>query len=120
MQRTSGFVSAYYTFGRGFTGHLRVGKYLAGDTGMTLSLDREFANGFRIGGYATVTDMPDADYGEGSFDKGIRFSIPASWLFGRKSTKTFTSTWRPNAGDGGQQVKDALDLYEEVRRARGS
>lgn len=120
MQRTSGLVSAYYTFGRGFTGHLRVGKYLAGDTGMTLSLDREFANGFRIGGYATVTDMPDADYGEGSFDKGIRFSIPASWLFGRKSTKTFTSTWRPNAGDGGQQVKDALDLYEEVRRARGS
>lgn len=120
LERTTGFVSAHYTFGGGFIGSLHAGQYLAGDTGATVALDREFDNGFRIGAYATMTDMPDADYGEGSFDKGIRFSVPAAWILGRSATKSYEATWRPNAGDGGQRVKDAVDLYEAVRDGRFS
>lgn len=118
LERTTGFVSAHYEFGQGFVGQIEAGQYLAGDRGATVSLDREFDNGFRIGAYATLTDMPDTDYGEGSFDKGIRFSVPASWILGIQTDKTYSATWRPNAGDGGQRVKDAVNLYEEVRAGR--
>lgn len=112
---TTGFVSAYYDFGGGYLGQLDLGQYLAGDAGGTIALDREFDNGFRLGAYATLTDMPTDDFGEGSFDKGIRFSIPASWITGQPSKRTFDRTWRPNAGDGGVRVKQAARLYEQVR-----
>jgi hypothetical protein len=41
----TGHVSAYYDFGNGFLGQLDVGRYLAGDVGATVSVDRVFANG---------------------------------------------------------------------------
>ena len=112
---TTGFLSAYYEFEGGYLGQLDVGRYLAGDTGATISFDREFDNGFRIGAYATVTDMPTDDFGEGSFDKGIRFSVPASWLLGYPSRQEFATTWKPTTGDGGARVKQANRLYEQVR-----
>jgi len=34
-----------------------VGRYLAAITAPTLSLDREFNNGFKVGGYFTLTDV---------------------------------------------------------------
>lgn len=115
---TTGFVSAYYDFGEGYLGQLDVGRYLAGDTGATLSLDREFDNGFRLGAYATITDMPTEDFGEGSFDKGIRFSVPVSWLLGYPSQRELATTWRPTTGDGGARVKQANRLYEQVRQGQ--
>jgi hypothetical protein len=118
LDRTTGFVSAYYEFGDGYLGQLDVGQYLAGDRGATLTLAREFDTGVRLGVYATVTDMPAADFGEGSFDKGIQISVPASWLFGGNSKRKYDVTWRPNMGDGGARVEHAASLYEAVRAKR--
>ena len=115
---TTGFVSAYYEFDGGYLGQVDVGQYLAGDTGATISLDREFDNGFSIGAFATLTDMDNEDFGEGSFDKGIRFSVPASWLLGYPSRREFATTWRPTTGDGGARVKQANRLYERVRQGQ--
>lgn len=115
---TTGFLSAYYEFRDGYLGQIDVGQYLAGDAGATVSLDREFDNGFRIGAYASFTDMPSDDFGEGSFDKGIRFSIPASWLFGYPSRREFAATYRPTTGDGGARVEQANRLYERVREVQ--
>ncbi|WP_417723217.1 YjbH domain-containing protein [Salipiger sp.] len=42
----------------------------------TLSVDRAFDNGIRIGAWQMLTDVSFDDFGEGSFDKGIRFEIP--------------------------------------------
>jgi hypothetical protein len=59
----TGHVSAYYDFGKGYHGQLDVGRYLAGDVGATLSIDREFANGWRLGAFATLTDVTSEDFG---------------------------------------------------------
>ena len=80
----TGHASAYYEFGGGFTGKLDVGRYLAGDVGATVTLEREFANGWRIGGFFTLTDASAEEFGEGSFDKGITISIPTDWLMGKR------------------------------------
>ncbi len=111
----TGYVSAYYDFGNGYLGQLDVGRYLAGDVGATLSLDRVFANGWRVGAFATVTDVSAADFGEGGFDKGIRFSIPLNWALGTDSRRGFGMTLRPKSGDGGARVEVDDRLYESLR-----
>jgi len=111
----TGHVSAYYDFGNSFRGELDVGRYLAGDWGATVSLDREFDNGFRVGAFFTLTDVPFDDYGEGSFDKGIRITIPVSWIAGEPGRGALQQTIRPILRDGGARVEIASRLYQQVR-----
>ncbi|WP_315898653.1 YjbH domain-containing protein [Vannielia litorea] len=111
----TGHVSAYYDFGNGYHGTLDVGRYLAGDWGATVALDREFDNGWRIGAYATVTDVSAEDFGEGSFDKGIRVTVPYSFFTGQPSKKTAGTTLRSLARDGGAKLSVNGRLYDTVR-----
>ncbi len=111
----TGYASAYYDFGGGYLAQVDAGRYLAEDWGATLALDREFANGFRLGAYFTLTDVPFGEFGEGSFDKGIRFSIPLTWLTGEPSRSAASATWRPINGDGGARMQISNRLYEKVR-----
>ena len=116
---TMGHVSAYYEFSQGFaqgfTAQLDVGKYLAGDVGATVSLTREFANGWRIGAYATKTDMSAEEFGEGSFDKGIMLSIPIGWATGQPSRERASTTLRSLSRDGGAQLNVNGRLYDKIR-----
>lgn len=112
---TTGHVSAYYELAQGFTAQLDVGQYLAGDTGATFTLTREFANGWRIGAYATKTDLSAEEFGEGSFDKGVTFSIPISWATGTPSRDRAGSTIRSLSRDGGARVEINDRLYDKVR-----
>jgi len=114
-QTVTGHASAYYDFGNGFHGQVDAGRYLAGDWGGTFALDREFANGWKIGAYATFTNVSAAQFGEGSFDKGIRFSVPLSFFTGRPSTKVYNSTISSLSRDGGARVRVDDRLYETVR-----
>lgn len=111
----SGHVSAYYDFGKGVTGQLDVGRYLAEDWGATLSVDRELANGWRIGAFATLTDMSEQKFGKGGFDKGVRLTIPLGWATGTPTLATFNPTIRPFTGDGGARVEVEDRLYEAIR-----
>jgi hypothetical protein len=111
----TGYVSAYYDFGNGFLGQLDVGRYLAGDVGATISVDRVFANGWRVGAFATVTDVSAADFGETGFDKGIRFTIPFNWALGTETRRGFGLTLRPGTGDGGARVEVDGRLYQSIR-----
>jgi hypothetical protein len=111
----TGHVSAYYDFGNGFLGQLDVGKYLAGDVGATMSVDRVFANGWKVGAFATVTDVSPEDFGRGGFDKGIRFTIPLNWAMGTESRQGFGATLRPGSGDGGARVDVDGRLYDSIR-----
>lgn len=111
----TGHVSAYYNFGNGFHGQIDAGRYLAGDYGATFSLDREFANGWKIGGYATFTDVSFNDFGEGSFDKGIRFEVPLDHFLGRPTGKTYKSTLQPIAGNGGARLNVDGRIYDKIR-----
>ncbi len=111
----SGHVSAYYDIGKGFQARVDAGRYLAGDWGATFALDREFENGWKIGGYFTLTDMPFDQFGEGSFDKGIRITIPYDYFIGTPSRRTTSTTLQSLSRDGGARVQVQGRLYETVR-----
>ncbi|WP_407493683.1 YjbH domain-containing protein [Pseudooceanicola sp. MF1-13] len=114
-QVITGHASAYYDFGNGFHGQVDAGRYLAGDWGATFAMDREFANGWRVGAYATFTNVSAQQFGEGSFDKGIRVSVPLSYFTGKPSTKVYTGTIQSLSRDGGARLKVDNRLYENVR-----
>lgn len=116
IPEVNGHVSAYYDFGNGFHGRLDAGRYLAGDWGATLALDREFANGWRVGAYATKTDVSSTTFGEGSFDKGIRITIPLSWGTGHPTRTKSNTVVRSLSRDGGARLRVNDRLYEAVRR----
>lgn len=111
----TGHASAYYEFNSGISAQLDVGRYLAGDVGATLTLEREFANGWRVGGFVTKTNVSSEDFGEGSFDKGISFTVPMEWFLGRPSQDTRSLTLRPLQRDGGARLRVPGRLYEQVR-----
>lgn len=117
---TTGHVSAYYDLGRGYQARLDVGRYLAGDDGATLTLSREFANGWKIGVFATKTDVSAAEFGEGSFDKGIQITVPLDWAGGRPTRQRFETVIRPVQRDGGARLVVAGRLYDTVRGAQAS
>ena len=114
----TGHVSGYMDFGNGFHGQLDVGRYLAGDWGATVTLDREFNNGWRVGAYATLTDVPFEEFGEGSFDKGIRLSLPVDWFVGEPTKETRNFNINSLSRNGGARVNVGGRLYERVRSAQ--
>lgn len=115
IPNVNGHISAYYDFGHGFHGQLDVGRYLAGDYGATVSIDREFGNGWVIGAYATKTNVSSDTFGEGSFDKGIRFSVPLSWALGNSSRQKYNFRINSLSRDGGARVNVDHRLYEKIR-----
>jgi len=113
----TGHASAYYDLGNGYHTQLDVGRYLAGDWGATISLDREFENGWRVGAFATRTDISFEDFGEGSFDKGLRITIPTDWTIGTPTRQAFTLDLRSLQRDGGARLSVQDRLYGVVRDA---
>ena len=81
-----------------------------------MTLDREFPNGWIVGAYVTLTNVSAEDFGEGSFDKGIRITIPLSWITGQPSTRTFNTTIQPLTRDGGARLEVDGRLYNTVRQ----
>lgn len=115
----TGHVSAYYDLPGNYHAQVDVGRYLAGDLGATFSLDREFNNGFKVGAFFTLTDVGFSDFGEGSFDKGIRLEIPVSWLTSRPTRNRLGQVIRPVLRDGGARLAVRNRLYPYTRDARG-
>ncbi|SMO97100.1 YjbH domain-containing protein [Paracoccus laeviglucosivorans] len=115
---TTGHVSAYYEFQNGITAELDVGKYLAGDNGATLTVSRQFANGWKVGAWVTKTDMSEEDFGEGSFDKGVTISIPLGWGTGDPSLRRVGGDIRSLSRDGGSRLRVDGRLYDKVRESQ--
>ena len=90
------------------------GKYLAGDKGYTATLARVFANGSTFGVYGTKTNVPAALFGEGSFDKGIFWSIPFDAFLTSSSRSYANLMWKPLTRDGGAMVSRPVNLYAET------
>ena len=111
----TGHVSAYFNFGRGYHGQVDIGRYLAGDVGATFTVEREFGNGWRIGGFFTQTNVSAREFGEGSFDKGIFVTIPRSWFTARPTKQSTSETIRPIQRDGGARLSVSDRLYQQVR-----
>jgi len=101
--------------GRDYHAQVDMGRYLAGDVGATLSLTREFENGWSVGAFATKTDVSAQDFGEGSFDKGITLRIPFAWFYGKPTRTAADITIRPIGRDGGAKLVVADRLYSVLR-----
>jgi hypothetical protein len=119
-QVMTGHLTGTYNFvDSGISVRTSVGRYLAGDVGLTLDLSRRFENGFQVGVWATKTDVSAAEFGEGSFDKGAYLSIPFD-LFTAESTRARGRiAWRPMLRDGGAKLNRMFDLHS-LARVRGS
>ena len=98
-QTSVGHVSLYVDTGSKFDLEINAGRYLAGDWGATTKISRIFSNGWEVGGYATITDVPFETFGEGSFDKGIFVVIPLDWAIGKPSRQKRRFELRPITRD---------------------
>ena len=117
---TIGHVSAYWaTPFYNFDVALHAGRYLAGDHGATLEANRTFASGWSVGVFATKTNVSAEDFGEGSFDKGIKLTIPFNALSVGNSRRGNRSIIRPIQRDGGARLDDfgtgLWDLHRSTR-----
>ena len=83
---------------------VKAGRYLAKDWGATFQLSRTFESGITIGAFATKTDVSAAQFGEGSFDKGMFLTIPLDILYVRNVRSGIGILWRPLIRDGGQML----------------
>jgi len=81
-----------------------VGRFLAGDTGVSFLASRTFDSGVRVGLWATLTDVPAEVFGEGSFDKGFYISIPFELFLTESSTRRGLFAFRPITRDGGARL----------------
>ncbi|WP_413150019.1 YjbH domain-containing protein [Amaricoccus sp. W119] len=112
----TGFGSVYWETGwYGMEVELDAGRYLAGDWGSTLTVTREFANGWAVGAYATLTDVTSEDYGEGSFDKGVMITIPFRWTVPFETDARNSIQLTSISRDGGAQLDVANDLWGTVK-----
>jgi hypothetical protein len=111
----TGHVSAYYDLGNGYHTQLDVGRYLAGDWGATVAVDREYDNGIRVGAYVSQTDVSYDDFGDGSYNKGVTVSIPQDFFTGKPARGTYGTTLRTRSGDGGARLAVNGRLYGIVR-----
>lgn len=113
----TGHVTGYYRSSfQDILGAVSVGRYLAKELGVTLDLSREFSNGVRFGGWVTLTDVSKEEYGEGSFGKGIYFSIPFDELMASSTTRRASLAWSPLTRDGGAALSRSYSLYSLTER----
>jgi hypothetical protein len=114
---TTGHVSLYYQspwYGLDF--EVDAGRYLAGDKGATFTVTRRFMSGVEIGAFATFTNVPFSEFGEGAFDKGFIIRIPMDFMVPLDSQSEFDMNLRPVTRDGGQMLQPEMLLYDELRR----
>ena len=98
----------------GFKVILSGGRYLARDSGVTINLAKSFKTGFTLGFYATKTDISAQEFGEGSFDKGIYFSIPLDVVSSKYRKNNARFVWKNLTRDGGAMLSGTLDLQGYV------
>ena len=112
---STGHVTGYWmTPFEGVHTALSVGQYLAGDRGATMSVSKVFRNGSSLSAYATKTNVPAAVFGEGSFDKGIAWTIPFDAFLTSSSRYSAGWSWKPLLRDGGARVTRPVNLFAET------
>ena len=117
----TGHVSAYWATGfHGFDVAIHAGRYLAKDIGATIEVQKRFANGWSVGAFATLTDVPFAVFGEGSFDKGLIFRIPFDLYSPRNTRGAYRLSIRSINRDGGRMIENwPGSLWESLRSTHG-
>ena len=99
---------------------IHAGRYLAGDIGATVEVQKRFSNGWSVGAFATLTDVPFSVFGEGSFDKGLIFNIPFDLYSPRNTRGSYRTILRSINRDGGRMLDNwPGSLWESLRSTHG-
>ena len=116
----TGHASAYWASPfANYDAAVHVGRYLAKDLGATFEVRRTFTNGWMVGGFFTLTDVPFEEFGEGSFDKGLFFRIPFNNLLPGNTRGAYPTIIRTIQRDGGARLEGIGDtLWWEGRGHR--
>ncbi len=107
----TGHLGFYYDLPQGINAQVQLGKYLAGDKGITLDLSRRFNSGFTLGIFATKTNLSAEEFGEGSFDKGFYISIPTQLFYSDFRTGNISFGLHPLTKDGGAILNKHNSLF---------
>ena len=107
----TGHLGIYLDLPNKIQSQILVGKYLAGDKGVTLDLSRRFNTGFTMGIFATKTDLSAEEFGEGSFDKGFYISIPVQLLYSDFRSGNISFGLHPLTKDGGAILNKHNPLF---------
>ena len=70
-----------------------------------------------MGFYATKTDISAFEFGEGSFDKGIYFSIPLEVVSSKYRKNNASFVWKNLTRDGGAMLSGTLGLQGYVENS---
>ena len=107
----SGHLNSYFKLPNDILLQIHAGRYLAKDKGVTFDISRYFKSGFRIGIFATKTNVSSEDFGEGSFNKGFYFNIPLQTYFREYKTGNIGFSMTPLTRDGGAMLYNHNSLY---------
>ena len=94
-----------------FDAKVSYGEYLAGDIGSTFEISRSFRNGGKFGVFASFTDVSSDQFGEGSFDKGLFFTIPVY-------KNLLNYSWRPLTKDPAAKLSRKHTLHDLLVKFR--
>ena len=97
--------------------HIKGGRYLAEDSGITFNVSRQFSSGLNMGVFASLTDISKAEFGEGSFDKGFFFNLPIQVFFDQYSRGQSGFGLRPLTRDGAASLVHAQNLWGTAYQA---
>ena len=113
---STGHATVYWDTGwQNVHANVSVGQYLAKDRGVTVELARIFDNGVSIGAWATRTNVSAAQFGEGSFDKGMYLKIPFDVLMTTRTGDWANLVYQPLTRDGGAKLSRSFQLYDATR-----
>ena len=107
----TGHLSLYFDLPYGLTSHIKMGKYLARDKGMTIDFSRRFKSGFIVGAFASKTNISSELFGEGSFDKGFYFSVPLDLFYTDYRASSISFGVHPLTKDGAASLNQHNSLH---------
>ncbi len=115
----TGYVNAYYEMpDMSTTFHGKIGRYLGGDFGGTISISHLFKNDIDLTGYITSTDEDNVDVFGGTDNTfgGIQMSVPLKYkrfpVPLRKACCDLDLFIEPLGRDTGQSLRAPLPLYK--------
>ena len=91
-----------------------VGKFLGQDKGVSITAQKRFKTGAKVGASVQLTDCDAKCVGEGSFNKSLFFTLPMDLFYRKRTTREVTHYgWSPLTKNAGQKASTG-SLYNVV------
>ena len=107
--------SAYYYYsGLDMTYKIQFGRFLAGDVGWMIDINRRYKTGAVLGAFVTFTDTDNINqpyFNDNYNHKGVYLRLPIRMFYAKDSNRSLNYGISPWTRDIGQTVSHLKDLY---------